>query len=103
AVAATREQGQIDEIAESVGRGVAQPRDLVGAEIAHQRSFHRAERLDSPPGVVAWHHAIAPGEVERGLQIGWHPVALAGRRRTSSESLGSKGARLAAAPLRERQ
>ena len=34
----------------------------------------RSERFQAAPGVVRRHHAAAPGVVERGLEIGEHPV-----------------------------
>ena len=64
----------MDEIAKSTSRGDAQPRYLIGAEIADEGGFHRAERLDPPPGIVAWHQAVAPGEIQRGLEVCETPI-----------------------------
>src|SRR5262245_46974286 len=60
----------MDEIAKSTSGGVAQPRDLIGAEITDEGRFDPAKRLDPPPGIVAWHQGVAPGEIERGLEVG---------------------------------
>src|SRR5262249_22374143 len=74
AVAAAGEQGEVDKIAEAATTGIAQPRHLVVAEIAEEGSRHRPDRLAPPPGIVARHQAVAPGEVERSFEISEHAI-----------------------------
>jgi hypothetical protein len=68
----------VHEIAEAAAAGIEQRRDLVVGQIANDRRIDRLEGLDPPPRRVVGSDAVAPGLIERCLEIGQHPVGGGG-------------------------
>ena len=93
----------MDEIAERALAGIEQPRDLVLGEILDDGRIDGPEGFHATPGVVARDHALPPGVIEGGLEVGQHPVGAGAAAAHRFGIVAVERAVLGAAPTRERQ